>query len=82
MVGATVATAAAAAEVVSEALEDSCVQIMIGKASANGPPHEVFCCSNVVAGGYLCVAALKQLFGETFDQCSRRTTANCSDPIG
>jgi hypothetical protein len=68
--------------VVRETLEDSCILIMINKTSANGPPQEVFSCSNMAAGGYLRVTELKQLFCETFEQCTRRTTANCSDSLG
>ena len=82
MLGAAIATATASAEVLTEALENSSIQIMIGEASADCPAHEVFCCSNVSAGRYLRVASLKQLVGETLDQRSIGTTANCPDSLG
>jgi hypothetical protein len=65
----------------AEALQHSVVQFMIGEAIVLHPMHEVFCRSNVAAGGYLRVPTSEQLFGEVFYQCTGWTTANCADPL-
>jgi hypothetical protein len=81
-VSATIPTTVASAEVISEGSEISFAQIIGGQASKRRPSNDVFRRSNVAAGGYLRVAALKQLLSETFDLRSRRSAADRQNPRG
>jgi hypothetical protein len=65
--GATIATAIASAEVITEAFESLFAQIVRGQALPASPLNDVFRRSNVAANGFLRVAALEQLFSKTFN---------------
>jgi hypothetical protein len=77
--GAGITAAMTPTKMVSKVTEGLIVQIGGGKRSKASPANNVLGGSYVLASGDLRVAALKQRFRESLDECSCRTAADLSD---
>jgi hypothetical protein len=45
------------------------------------PMKQMLCCSDVPAGGYLCIACVTEFFGKPFKQRACRSSAECFNSL-